>query len=103
MSDMSAARAHMVEGQVRTSDVTDKRITDIMGRLERERFVPAEKRALAYADICIEVKPGRFLMDPRNLAKLLQLAEMQQSDRVLDVACATGYSAAVMCRCRRMW
>ena len=49
MSDMSVARAHMVEGQVRTSDVTDKRITDIMGRLERERFVPADKRALAYA------------------------------------------------------
>jgi protein-L-isoaspartate(D-aspartate) O-methyltransferase len=95
---MSVARAHMVEGQVRTSDVTDQRITGIMGRLERERFVPADKRALAYADMCIEVKPGRFLMDPRNLAKLMQLAEVQQSDRVLDVACATGYSAAVLCQ-----
>jgi protein-L-isoaspartate(D-aspartate) O-methyltransferase len=98
MSDMSVARAHMVEGQVRTSDVTDKRITDIMGRLERERFVPAEKRALAYADLCVEVKPGRFLMDPRNLGKLMQLAEIQQGDRVLDVACATGYSTALLCQ-----
>lgn len=98
MTDMSVARAHMVEGQVRTGDVTDKRITGIMGRLERERFVPADKRALAYADMCIEVKPGRFLMDPRNLAKLMQLAEIQQGDRVLDVACATGYSAAVLCQ-----
>ena len=98
MSDMSVARAHMVEGQVRTSDVTDKRITGIMGRLERERFVPAEKRALAYADLCVEVKPGRFLMDPRSLAKLMQLAEIQQGDRVLDVACATGYSTAVLCQ-----
>lgn len=98
MSDMSVARAHMVEGQVRTSDVTDKRITGIMGQLERERFVPADKRALAYADMCVEVKAGRFLMDPRNLAKLMQLAEVQPSDRVLDVACATGYSAAVLCR-----
>ena len=98
MSNMSVARAHMVEGQVRTSDVTDRRITDIMGRLERERFVPAEKRALAYADLCVEVKPGRFLMDPRNLAKLMQLAEVQQNDRVLDVACATGYSTAMLCQ-----
>jgi protein-L-isoaspartate(D-aspartate) O-methyltransferase len=96
MSDMTAARAHMVEGQVRTSDVTDKRITDILGRLERERFVPVEKRALAYADLCVEVKPGRFLMDPRNLGKLLQLAEIAPSDRVLDVACATGYSTALI-------
>lgn len=98
MSDMSVARAHMVEGQVRTSDVTDRRITGIMGRLERERFVPDGKRALAYADLCVEVKPGRFLMDPRSLARVMQLAEVQQSDRVLDVACATGYSTAMLCQ-----
>jgi len=98
MSDMSIARAFMVEGQVRTNDVTDRRIADIMGRLERERFVPTEKRALAYADICVELKPRRFLLDPRSFAKLLQLAEIQASDRVLDVACATGYSTGVICQ-----
>ena len=97
MSDLSAARAFMVEGQVRTSDVTDKRITGAMGRIERERFVSSDKRALAYADLSVEVKPGRFLLDPRSFAKLLQLAEIQDSDRVLDVACATGYSTAVLC------
>jgi protein-L-isoaspartate(D-aspartate) O-methyltransferase len=97
MSDLSVARAFMLEGQVRTSDVTDKRITEAMGRLERERFVPADKLALAYADLCVEVKPGRYLVDPRSFAKLLQLAEIQDSDRVLDVACATGYSTAVIC------
>jgi len=97
MTNLSAARAFMVEGQVRTNDVTDKRITEIMGRLERERFVPSGKLALAYADVCVEVKPRRFLLDPRSFAKLLQLAEIQESDRVLDVACATGYSTAVIC------
>ncbi|NOT38976.1 MAG: protein-L-isoaspartate O-methyltransferase [Alphaproteobacteria bacterium] len=96
MQDMAAARLHMVEGQVRTNDVTDKRITGAMGLIERERFVPAANRALAYADVCVEVKPGRFLLDPRSLGKLLQLAEIQESDRVLDVACATGYSSAVL-------
>lgn len=96
MLNMSAARLHMVEGQVRTNDVTDKRITDVMGQLERERFVPAAQRSLAYSDVCVEVKPGRFLLDPRSLGKLLQLAEVRESDRVLDVACATGYSSAVL-------
>lgn len=97
MTDMSAARAFMVEGQVRTNDVTDKRITELMSRVERERFVPANKAALAYADVCVEVKPGRFLPDPRSFAKLLQLAEIHEGERVLDVACATGYSTAVLC------
>ncbi len=96
MQDMAAARLHMVEGQVRTNDVTDRRITEAMGRIERERFVPAANRALAYADLCVEVKPGRYLLDPRSFAKLVHLAEIQESDRVLDVACATGYSSAVL-------
>lgn len=97
MTDMSAARLHMVEGQVRTNDVTDKRITDIMGRIERERFVPAVKCALSYADTCVEVAAGRYLLDPRCFAKLAQLAEIGEGERVLDVACATGYSTAVLC------
>ncbi len=97
MPDMSHARHHMVEGQVRTNDVTDPRIADLMRHIERERFVPPDKQALAYADACIEVKPGRFLTDPRSFAKLLQLVDVQESDRVLDIACTTGYSSAVLC------
>ena len=96
MTDMSAARHFMVEGQVRTNDVTDTRITEAMLTIERERYVPAAQKALAYADVCVEVKPGRFLLDPRSFGKLAQLAEIRETDRVLDVACATGYSSAVL-------
>lgn len=96
MADLSVARLAMVEGQVRTNDVTDKRITEIMGRLERERFVPPAQQSLAYADLSVEVKANRYLPDPRSFAKLLQLAEIEEGDRVLDVACATGYSTAVL-------
>ncbi|HTB62274.1 MAG TPA: class I SAM-dependent methyltransferase, partial [Opitutales bacterium] len=56
----------------------------------RERFVPAAKRALAYADVPVEIAPGRFLLDPRTFGKLLQLAGLRATDRVLDVACGTG-------------
>ena len=96
MADMSAARSSMVEGQVRTNDVTDGRITDAMLTVERERYVPAAQKALAYAEVCVEVKPGRFLLDPRCFGKLVQLADIGENDRVLDVACATGYSSAVL-------
>lgn len=96
MTDMSAARSFMVEGQVRTNDVTDLRVTEAMLTVERERYVPLAQKALAYADLCVEVKPGRFLLDPRSFGKLAQLADIGESDRVLDVACATGYSSAVL-------
>ena len=95
---MAAARANMIEGQVRAQDVTDPRIHAAMAAVARERFVPSAKRALAYADVPVELAPGRFLLDPRSLAKALQLAEVGADDRVLDVACGTGYSSAVLAR-----
>jgi protein-L-isoaspartate(D-aspartate) O-methyltransferase len=62
----------------------------------RERFLPAAKRAFAYADVPVEVSPQRFMLDPRVFAKLIQLADIKANDRVLDVGCTTGYSSAVL-------
>ena len=92
----SVQRRNMIEAQVRANDVTEPRIQAAMGAVPRERFVPPAKRALAYADVPVEVAPGRYLLDPRTLAKLLELADLRPSDRVLDVGCATGYSTAVL-------
>jgi len=98
MQDYAAQRQNMVESQVRPNDVPDPRLQDAMRRVARERFVPASKRALAYADSTVEVVPGRYLLDPRSFAKLAQLAGIGANDRVLDVGCATGYSTAVLAR-----
>src|SRR5580692_10443689 len=98
MPDFTLQRQMMVETQVRPNDVTDTRIHDAMREVPRERFVPAARRAVAYADMTVEVAQGRFLLDPRSFAKLLQLAQIGPEDRVLDVGGATGYSAAVMAR-----
>jgi protein-L-isoaspartate(D-aspartate) O-methyltransferase len=102
MSDFSTARQKMVDGQVRTSDVTDIRIIDAMLALPREAFVPPNQRALAYLDLDLDVSEGgsvkRFLIKPAVLAKMLQAAEIADTDRVLVVGCATGYAAAVVAK-----
>lgn len=99
MSAFSTARLKMVDGQVRTSDVTDSRIIDAMMALPREAFVPEDKRALAYLDLDLDVSAGgsakRYLIKPVVTAKLLQAAEIRDTDNVLVVGCATGYAAAV--------
>lgn len=94
--DFARTRDLMVESQIRTADVTDARILAAMRRLPRERFAPAQKRTLAYADLEIEVAPGRFLMRPRDLAKLLQALGPEPHERGLEIAGATGYGAAVL-------
>jgi protein-L-isoaspartate(D-aspartate) O-methyltransferase len=98
MPDYAAQRLNMIESQVRANDVTDVRVQDAMREVPRERFVPAARRAIAYADSALELVPGRFLLEPRSFAKLLQLAEIAPGDNVLDVGCTTGYSTAVLAR-----
>ena len=93
-----SARFNMVEAQIRPANVTDQRVLAAMNAVAREKFVPRGAVALAYADVPVEVAPGRYLLDPRSFAKLVQLAGIEAGDRVLDVGCATGYSSAVLAR-----
>lgn len=97
--DFAHARHLMVESQVRTSDVTDLRILGAMRTLPRERFAPAHMRSLAYADLELESAPGRTLMRPRDLAKLVQALAPKQNERGLEIAGVTGYGAAVLGAC----
>jgi protein-L-isoaspartate(D-aspartate) O-methyltransferase len=88
----------MVDGQVRTSDVTDLRVISAMLEVPRERFIPQASAALAYLDLDVPVGGSRRLLRPMVFAKLIQAAEIEATDRLLDVGCAGGYSAAVLAR-----
>ena len=102
MSGFATARQKMVDGQVRTNDVTDTRILDAMLALPRELFVPAGRRALAYLDQDLDVSESaavrRYMIKAQTLAKLVQAAEIKPTDNVLVVGSATGYAAALASR-----
>src|ERR1700682_2209763 len=108
MSGFAIARQKMVDGQVRPSDVTDFRIIDAMLAVPREAFVPPGQQAMAYLDIDLDVSAGlsetglpetkRYLIKPVVTVKMLQAAEIRDTDNVLVVGCATGYSAAIVAK-----
>jgi protein-L-isoaspartate(D-aspartate) O-methyltransferase len=98
MQDTATQRSNMVAAQLRTNDVTDARICHAMQTVPREIFVPERFRSLAYVERTIDLATNRVLMDPRCFGKLLQLAGIGPDDKVLDVGCGTGYSAAVLGR-----
>ena len=106
-ADFSKLRVKMVDGQLRTTDVTDPAVLDAMLAVPREVFVDEKRRPLAYVDGDIEIaparpgSPARYLMEPSPFAKLVQLAEIAPSDSVLDVGPGTGYSSAVLSRLAR--
>jgi len=106
MVEFAEARRMMVDGQIRTNDVTDPRILATMLEVPRERFVPRGRQQIAYLDRDIEVstaegRTGRYLVKPMVLARMLQVAGLSEDALVLDVGCATGYGSAVMARLAR--
>ena len=100
-TDFSEQRIKMVDGQIRTTDVTSAPVLSAMLKVPRERFVPQSRIGLAYIDenILISASRGpdaRYMMRPSPFAKLAQLADIAPFDKVLDVGAGTGYAAAVL-------
>jgi protein-L-isoaspartate(D-aspartate) O-methyltransferase len=92
--DFAAQRDTMVESQVRVADVTDYAIQDAMRVVPRETLLPAETAYLAYADVEVAYAPGRWLLKPRDVAKLLQALRPKPGERALAIA--APYAAAVL-------
>ena len=97
--DFAAARALMVDGQVRPNKVNDPRIIAAMRALPRERFVPAAQASLAYSDEDVKLGGGRVLLEPMVIGRLVQIATVREGERVLVVASGPGYGAALLAAC----
>lgn len=99
MTDFARARDAMVESQLRTNDVFNTALLTAFRTVPREAFLPAANRALAYAELEPEAAPGRRLMSPRDLGKLLEALAPKAGDKALELAGATGYGAAILGSC----
>jgi protein-L-isoaspartate(D-aspartate) O-methyltransferase len=98
MADFDTARFNMVESQIRPNKVSDPRIIEVLEEVPREAFFPEAMRPIAYADRSLKIGEGRYILDPMVFARLLQALDIGPMDLVLDIACGTGYSTAVVAR-----
>jgi protein-L-isoaspartate(D-aspartate) O-methyltransferase len=89
-------RRAMIASQLRTTGTNDPRVLAAMGEVPRERFVPAARISLAYADALVPLKPGRDFNSPMALGRLLTEAAPKAGERSLAIGVATGYAAAVL-------
>ena len=98
--NLEQARTNMVEQQIRTWDVLDQDILDLLYVVPREEFVPQKHRELAFSDMEIPieegVKAGARMWQPKMEARVLQELDVRKTDRVLEVGTGSGYLTALL-------
>ena len=98
MSDFDAARAQMVEKQLRERGIEDERVLEAMGAVPRENFVPERRRELAYADAALPIGSEQTISQPWIVAAILQALGLGGSERVLEIGTGSGYSTCLLGR-----
>ena len=90
------ARLNMIEQQIRTWDVLDQKVLDLIARIHREDFIPEEYRQLALADVQLPLLHGQCTMTPKMEARLLQALDIKKSDKVLEIGTGCAYLTALL-------
>ncbi len=93
---LERARNNMVEQQIRTWDVLDQEVLDLLFLVPREDFVPAAHRALAFSDLEVPIGEGERMWQPKLEARVLQELDLRRGDRVLEVGTGSGYLTALL-------
>ena len=95
-SDIERNRFFMVEQQIRTWEVLDPVVLDLLMRVHREDFVPPAHRALAFAEMEIPLGRGEVMLSPKIEARMLQELMIRNTDNVLEIGTGSGYMAALL-------
>ncbi|MBN8482049.1 MAG: protein-L-isoaspartate O-methyltransferase [Xanthomonadales bacterium] len=94
--NLELARTNMVENQVRTWDVLDPRVLDVLARVRREDFVPERHRAMAFIDAEIPLAHGEVMLKPVIEGRILQAVVPGSGQRVLEIGTGSGFLTACL-------
>jgi len=94
--DIEQARFNMVEQQIRTWEVLDQSVLDLLFTVKREDFVPAAYRSLAFVDMEIPIGDGQTMMEPKLEARIIQELALKPQDHVLEIGTGSGYLSALL-------
>jgi len=91
-------RLHMVEDQLEPPGrgITNRRVLDVMRRVPRHEFVPAEVRSLAYHDRPLPIGYSQTISQPYIVAFMSEQLDPKPTEKILEIGTGSGYQAAVL-------
>ena len=99
--NIEQVRFNMIEQQIRTWDVLDQDVLDLLFEVKREEFLPERSRALAFVDMAAPIGFGEFTLPPKLEARIVQELSLKKTDRVLEIGSGCGYTTALLAKIAR--
>jgi protein-L-isoaspartate(D-aspartate) O-methyltransferase len=96
MEAFDIARTNMVKNQILPSNITNTAFIDVIMELPKHIFIPENKQGISYIDSSLTVGAGRYILSPMIFAKMIEALNIKGDESVLDIACGTGYSSAII-------
>lgn len=96
LENLAQARFNMIEQQIRTWNVLDAGVLELLSTVKREDFCPLEHKSLAFGDLEIPLPGGQCMLSPRIDARMLQDLAIKPTDKVLEIGAGSGYMAALL-------
>ncbi len=100
--DIEQARFNMVEQQIRTWDVLDTNVLDLLFQVHREKYVPIACRELAFVDMEIPIGHAETMLQPKMEARIVQELSIKKTDKILEIGSGSGYMTALLAKCGAM-
>ena len=94
--NLEQTRFNMVEQQIRTWEVLDADVLELLYKIRREEFVPEAYRSMAFVDMEIPLGHGQFMLEPKMEARMLQELHVKKTDKILEVGSGSGYMTALL-------
>ena len=98
MTDFNSARQNMIKSQLMANNITQENILEAIEFVPREKFLPLKLASKSYLDEDVKTSPGRYLIEPRILGKILNISNINIDHNVLDLACGNGYTSAILAK-----
>jgi protein-L-isoaspartate(D-aspartate) O-methyltransferase len=96
--NLDQARFNMVEQQIRTWEVLDQEVLDLLFEIRREEFVPPSAKSLAFVDMEIPLGHGEVMLAPKMEARMLQELDVKSADKILEIGSGSGHMTALLAK-----